>query len=51
MEVRKLAFEFHDRMARPRDIARSACARPYARGSFDEGADHLGVLSHAEIII
>src|ERR1700741_3946250 len=51
MEVGKLRLELHQRMMRSGDVAGAAGAGADAGGGLDHGADHLGVLAHAEIVV
>ena len=51
MQVGQFQFELHQRMMGTRDVAGAAGAGANPCGGFDHGADHLGVLAHAEIVV
>ena len=51
VQVGELALELDQRMVGAGDIAGAAGAGAHAGGDVDHGADHLGVLGHAEIIV
>ncbi len=51
MQVGELALQLDQRMIGAGDIAGAAGAGAHAGGDIDHGADHLGVLGHAEIVV
>ena len=51
MQVGELALQLDQRMIGAGDIAGAAGAGAHAGGGLDHGADHLGVLGHAEIVV
>ena len=51
VQVREFAFELNQRMVGAGDVAGAARAGAHAGGGLDHGADHLGVLAHAEIVV
>ena len=51
VQVGELALKLDQRMIGAGDIAGAAGAGAHAGGDVDHGADHLGVLGHAEIIV
>ena len=51
MQVGQFLFELHQRMMGAGDVAGAAGAGAHARGGLDHGADHLGMLAHAEIVV
>ena len=51
MQVGELALELDQRMVGARDVAGAAGAGAHAGRGLDHGADHLGMLAHAEIVV
>ncbi len=51
MQVGELALELDQRMVGAGDVAGAARAGAHAGRGLHHGADHLGVLAHAEVII
>jgi hypothetical protein len=51
MQVGEFALQLNQRMVGAGDIAGAAGAGAHAGGDVDHGADHLGVLGHAEIVV
>ena len=51
VQVGELALKLDQRMIGAGDVAGAAGAGPHARRGLDHGADHLGVLAHAEIVV
>ncbi len=51
VQVGELALQLDQRMVGAGDIAGAAGAGAHAGGDVDHGADHLGVLGHAEIVV
>ena len=51
MQVGELALQLDQRMVGAGDVAGAAGAGAHAGGDVDHGADHLGVLGHAEIVV
>ena len=51
VEVGQLALKLDQRMIGAGDVTGAACPGTHAGCSFDHGADHLRVLSHAEVVV
>ncbi len=51
MQVGEFALELHQRMIVAGDIAGAAGAGTHPGRSLDHGADHLGILAHAEVVV
>ncbi len=51
VQVGKLALELDERMIIAGDVAGAAGAGAHARRGLDHGADHFGILAHAEIVV
>ncbi len=51
VQVGELALQLDQRMMGAGDVAGAAGAGAHAGRRFDHGADHLGVLGHAEVIV
>ena len=51
MQVGEFALELDQRVIGAGDVAGAAGAGAHAGGGFHHGADHLGVLRHAEVIV
>ena len=51
MQVGELALQLDQRMVVAGDVAGATGAGAHAGGDIDHGADHLGVLGHAEIVV
>ena len=51
MQVGELALELDQRMVGAGDVAGAAGAGAHAGRGLDHGADHLGVLAHAEVVV
>ena len=51
VQVGELALQLDQRMVGAGDVAGAAGAGAHAGGDVDHGADHLGVLGHAEIVV
>ena len=51
MQVGKLALELDQRVVGAGDVAGAAGAGAHAGRGLDHGADHLGMLAHAEIVV
>src|SRR5258708_602797 len=44
-------LELHEGVMGARDVAGAAGTSPHSGGSLDHGADHFGMLPHAEIVV
>src|ERR1700733_4541143 len=51
MQIGQFLLELHQEMVRASDVAGAAGAGADTGRGFDHGADHLGVLAHAEIVV
>ena len=51
VQVGELPLELDQRMVGAGDVACAACAGAHTRCGLDHGADHLRMLSHAEIVV
>ncbi len=51
VQIGELALELDQRMVVAGDVAGAAGAGAHARRGLDHGADHFGVLAHAEIVV
>ena len=51
VQVGELALERDQRMVGARDVARAAGPGAHAGRGLDHGADHLGMLAHAEVVV
>ncbi len=51
VQVGKLPLKLHHRMIIAGDVTGAAGAGAHSRCGFDHGANHLGVLAHAEVVV
>ena len=51
MQVGELALKLDQRMIGAGDVAGATRAGAHPRCGLDHGADHLGVLAHAEVVV